>query len=177
MCTPLATHVELVSTLLTVGLHALVEKPFADNAADTRSLLALAADRRLIVCPVHQFLFQDGVRRIVDWLPALGRVRRIEFSTCSAGAVSGDPAAPDALVAEILPHPLSLIASLLGSRVFGADWQVTSRGYGLVWHDTGLVRLLPGVDNGPDFFKGPHDSDHGWNLDAVLPRVCAILQG
>jgi predicted dehydrogenase len=124
VCTPLETHYEIVSALLTAGMHVLVEKPFANTAADTTSMLALAADRRLIVCPVHQFLFQDGVRRIVDWLPSLGRVRRIEFATCSAGAVPGD-VGPDVLVAEILPHPLSLIATLLQSRLSDADWQVT----------------------------------------------------
>ena len=124
VCTPLETHVEIVRTLLAAGVHALVEKPFAKTAAETTTVLALAADRRMIVCPVHQFLFQDGVRRIVDWLPSLGRVRRIEFSTCSAGADPGG-VGPDALVAEILPHPLSLIATLLQTPVSGADWQVT----------------------------------------------------
>jgi hypothetical protein len=58
----------------------------------------------------------------------------------------------------------------------GADWQVTAKGYGLVFHDTGLVRFVPGTDDVIDFTHGPTDSDHG-NLDLVMPEVCAILEG
>jgi len=124
VCTPVSTHVSIVSRLIAAGVPALVEKPFADNAPDTASLLSSASERRVIVCPVHQFVFQDGVRRIIDWLPKLGRARRLEFSTCSAGAALEDRGALDALVAEILPHPLSLIAAVLGARLAGVNWQV-----------------------------------------------------
>jgi hypothetical protein len=58
----------------------------------------------------------------------------------------------------------------------GADWQATATGYGLVFHDTGLVRLVPGTDDVIEFTHGPSDSDHG-NLDLVMPEVCAILEG
>jgi len=58
----------------------------------------------------------------------------------------------------------------------GADWQVTATGYGLVFHDTGLVRYVPGNDDEIDLTHGPTDSDHG-NLDLVMPEVCAILEG
>ncbi len=67
----------------------------------------------------------------------------------------------------------------LDSRVrtiTGADWQVTARGEGVVFHDVGLVRFQPGVDQPIDLTHGPHDSDHG-NLDLVLPEVCAVLEG
>ena len=45
--------------------------------------------------------------------------------------------------------------------ITGADWQVTAKGYGLVFHDTGLVRYVPGTDDVIDFTHGPTDSDHG----------------
>ena len=60
--------------------------------------------------------------------------------------------------------------------ITGADWQVTAKGYGLVFHDTGLVRFVPGGDDVIDITHGPTDSDHG-NLDLVMPAVCAILAG
>jgi hypothetical protein len=60
--------------------------------------------------------------------------------------------------------------------ITGADWQVTAKGHGLVFHDTGLVRYVAGTDDVIDFTHGPADSDHG-NLDLVLPEVCAILEG
>lgn len=60
--------------------------------------------------------------------------------------------------------------------ITGADWQVTAKGSGLVFHDTGLVRFVPGTDDVIELTHGPTDSDHG-NLDLVMPQVCAILAG
>jgi hypothetical protein len=58
--------------------------------------------------------------------------------------------------------------------ITGADFQVTSKGTGLVFHDTGFVRFLPGSEDSIDYAHGPTDSDHG-NLDLVIGQVCAIL--
>jgi len=60
--------------------------------------------------------------------------------------------------------------------ITGADWQTRSNGSGLVFHDTGLVRFVPGNDDVIEITNGPTDSDHG-NLDLVMPEVCAILEG
>ncbi|HEX5071876.1 MAG TPA: Gfo/Idh/MocA family oxidoreductase [Gemmatimonadaceae bacterium] len=124
VCTPLPTHGDIVSSAIQAGLHTLVEKPFARNAAETTDLLELAQQRRVITCPVHQFVFQEGVRQITEWLPSLGRIQRVEFSTCSAGAPTTDPVSLDWLVAEILPHPLSLVSALLGLPLASSSWQV-----------------------------------------------------
>jgi len=124
VCTPLSTHAEILSAAVEAGLHALVEKPFARNADETARLLGLAGARGVIVCPVHQFLFQDGVRRIMEWVPSLGRIHRVDFSTCSAGAAGTDPASVDDLIAEILPHPLALVSTLLGTPLGSSSWQI-----------------------------------------------------
>ena len=161
VCTPLSTHAPIVAALATAGIHLIVEKPFAENAEDTAALLSLASERRVVVCPVHQFLFQDGVRRMIDWLPTLGPLRRIEFSTCSAGAALDDPAALDALIAEILPHPLSLIAALLGVRLAGTDWQVA--------HPTaGEFRAIAAIN---DTIIDVAISSHGRPTENVLRAV------
>lgn len=124
VCTPLSTHAAVVRGVIDAGLHALVEKPFAQNAETTADLLALAEARGVIVCPVHQFVFQDGVQRIGGWMPELGRICRVDFSTCTAGATGEDRASLDRLVAEILPHPLGLVSALLGASVGGRRWQL-----------------------------------------------------
>ncbi len=86
VCTPHPRIRDIVSSAVEAGLHTLVEKPFARNADETARLLGLAEQRGVIACPVHQFVFQEGVRRITEWLPSLGRIHRVDFSTCSAGA-------------------------------------------------------------------------------------------
>ena len=58
----------------------------------------------------------------------------------------------------------------------GSYWQVTAPGHGLVWHDIGFARFVPGSNDEIAVTHGPTDSDYG-NLDLVLPAVCAILGG
>ena len=56
----------------------------------------------------------------------------------------------------------------------GADWQATAPGFGVVFHDVGLLRFNPGVGTGIDYTHGPTDSDHG-DLDLVIDDICAAL--
>jgi hypothetical protein len=60
--------------------------------------------------------------------------------------------------------------------ITGADWQATAKGYGLVFHDTGFARFLPGSEDELDYTHGPTDSDHG-QIELVIDEVCAILLG
>ena len=124
VCTPLPTHADIVGASIDAGLHALVEKPFARNADETLRLLGLAEKRGVIACPVHQFVFQEGVRRVREWMPSLGRIQRVDFSTCSAGAQGNEPAGLDDLIAEILPHPLALVSTLLDAPLGPSTWQI-----------------------------------------------------
>jgi predicted dehydrogenase len=124
VCTPESTHEAIARELIAAGLHLLVEKPFAKTTALTESLLSLAAARGVVACPVHQFAFQEGFQQLVGWLPALGTLRRVAFSTCSAGAAGDDALSLNGLVAEILPHPFALVPILIGGPVAGAAWQV-----------------------------------------------------
>jgi predicted dehydrogenase len=124
VCTPLSTHADIVSATIEAGLHALVEKPFARSADETARLLGLAEKRGVIACPVHQFVFQEGVRQITEWIPSFGRIQRVDFSTCSAGAAGKDPASLDHLIAEILPHPLALVSTLLRAPLGSSSWEI-----------------------------------------------------
>src|SRR5262245_41728126 len=104
--------------------HVLVEKPLAATARETERLVRLAEDAGVLICPVHQFVFQDGVRRAVRWLRAIGDVVHIEVTFCSAGGSGRATARLDEIAAEILPHPLSL-AQLFAPSLFARDaWEV-----------------------------------------------------
>jgi len=112
ICTPSATHVRYITRAIEAGRHVLVEKPLAPDATRAAALLDLAARRNVCLCPVHQFLFQDGVRDALARLPAMGPLRHVSFTICSAGG--GTSALErDRVALEILPHPLSLIARLM----------------------------------------------------------------
>ena len=67
----------------------------------------------------------------------------------------------------------------VASRVYlltGGYYQVTSPGRGLVWHDAGSTRVLPGPSGPVEVLHGPHDSENGI-LELILPDACAVLLG
>jgi predicted dehydrogenase len=123
VCTPLETHEALAAPALGAGLHVLVEKPLAENVETTSKLVRLAHAQGVLLCPVHQFLFQPGVLRTQSALPKIRPLLHVDAVTCSAGAEM-DGLDRDRVVAEILPHPLSLIARLVDARVSRIVWQV-----------------------------------------------------
>jgi predicted dehydrogenase len=121
ICTPLATHAPLGETIAKAGLHALIEKPIARTAAEAREIHDSFARNGKLACPTHQYAFQRGVRDAAAWLKCAGRPRRITFDICSAGAAGGLD--PDEVVADILPHPLSMVQKLLPAPgIAGLDW-------------------------------------------------------
>ncbi len=124
VCTPLATHDALVTEGLEAGAHILVEKPLAGDAATVERLHALAAARGVLLCPVHQFLFQPGVLSAARTLPSLGAVRQLDVVACSAGADGLPDESREAVALDILPHGLALVARLLGARLAGVSWHV-----------------------------------------------------
>lgn len=121
VCSPADSHVRDVGAALSAGLHVLAEKPLAPDAPATADLLDRAADAGLLVCPVHQFLFQPGVLRTLESLDSLGALVLLRLTACSAGA--GPGADPDAVAADILPHGLALFDRLGGGDVDALPWR------------------------------------------------------
>lgn len=112
LCTPLPSHQRIIVQAIEAGVHVLAEKPLVATATETRALLTRAAERKVMVCPVHQYAFQPGVSVLraatAEWREPL----HCRFTICSAGAAGEDDAVLDAVVADILPHPLSVLRAL-----------------------------------------------------------------
>src|SRR5207249_262636 len=67
------------------------------------------------------YAFQSSIARAAEWLRRVGATLRIDFDICSAGASGGLD--PDDVVADILPHPLSMAQKLLPSADLATlDW-------------------------------------------------------
>lgn len=127
VCTPDGTHESLVERALDAGCHVLVEKPFAVDAAATERLLAHAERRSLLVCPVHQFLFQPGAERVVALARAgtMGELLHVDATACSAGADTGTTdEARRAVALEIVPHALALVERLTPGSLDAIRWAV-----------------------------------------------------
>lgn len=130
ICTPMASHEEIASSAMESGRHVLVEKPLTPDAEGTRRLIHLAARCGVLMCPVHQFAFQDGVQKAQRLLSAIGQILHIEATFCSAGGAGRPDLELDALVAEILPHPLSLMQVFLPGHTIPENWAVVRPRHG-----------------------------------------------
>jgi len=115
ICTPTRSHLPIALLALERKIHLLIEKPLTENYADTEHLYRAAADAGLIVCPVHQFMFQDGVVHAAS--DQLGKLLHLESTFYSAGGCS------DEVVADILPHPLALIDHFMPGALASMQWQ------------------------------------------------------
>ena len=122
VCTPIDTHDGLIRGLLSLGVSVLAEKPLTPDASSTARLLDLATTRGVQLWPVHQMPFQDGVKRLRSELGSLGRLLHIEFTTCTAGATAGGDEEQDRLIADVLPHPFSLLWALGAGPVASLNW-------------------------------------------------------
>ena len=124
VCAPLAEHARLIEQALGLGAHVIAEKPLAPDAATTAALLNTAKERELVLVPVHQFLFQPGLGRLLSARDGFGVLVRGVFEAHSAGAeLTGLD--PEELVAEILPHPLALFSRLAPAGISQLRWATT----------------------------------------------------
>lgn len=123
ICTPLASHYPLAMQAIRAGVHVFIEKPLAESAVQTRLLLSEAEKLGVSVCPVHQFGFQEGVRNTLSGHE--DDVLQARFTVCSAGGVGQSDSALDQIVADILPHPLSVMRVIWpGISLSTEDWSV-----------------------------------------------------
>jgi predicted dehydrogenase len=165
ICTPADTHLELGETVANLGLHALVEKPFATNAAETKRLLEKFDKAGLIACPAHQYAFQRSLRSTIEALPRLGSLRQIAFDICSAGATRSGMDL-DELVREILPHPLAMLQKLVpGAKIGELNWSCirAAPGEWLIGArlDGTIVSIAMSMSGRPTRFLTRITADHG----------------
>ena len=76
IATPNDTHFEFASRALEAGKHVVVDKPITLHAADARTLVGMASQRKLLLIPFHNRRW-DGDFRTVQALVASGRLGRI----------------------------------------------------------------------------------------------------
>jgi predicted dehydrogenase len=141
VCTPAATHEQIIEEGLASGAHLLVEKPMAPSAQVTERLLAQARECRLLLVPVHQFAFQDGVLRAASSLKSIGRPLHVDAVFCSAGGSQMREDELDGLIADILPHPLSVLDRFFPQILGEIEWTNIRSGAG-EWRTIGVAREI-----------------------------------
>lgn len=125
ICSSTESHRAIAETAILSGVHLLVEKPVAATADETVALYELAAEYKTLLCPVHQFAFQDGAADAASLLPKIGELVHLEANICSAGGAGLKNEKLDLTAIDILPHPLSLMQKFLTGGISGVEWNVS----------------------------------------------------
>lgn len=127
VCTPLSSHAETVRAAFEHGAHVICEKPMTGSMDEARELLEEGDSAGRLLCPVHQFPMQRGTQAARRLLDGLGKPEQATFLFCSAGADVLEGDARDTVVADILPHPFSVMKSLWPKESLGnLEWQILS---------------------------------------------------
>jgi predicted dehydrogenase len=111
IATPVPTHYPLARTALAAGKHVLVEKPPAMRGSEIDELVALAAERDLVLMPGHLLLYHPGVRKLKELIDAgeLGDVLCVYGNRQNLGIVRTNENA----LWSLGVHDLSVILYLL----------------------------------------------------------------
>jgi predicted dehydrogenase len=111
VATPVPTHYALAKQALEAGKHVLVEKPPAMRGSEIDELVALAADRDLVVMPGHLLLYHPGVRKLKELIDSgeLGDVLCVYGNRQNLGIVRTNENA----LWSLGVHDLSVILYLL----------------------------------------------------------------
>jgi predicted dehydrogenase len=111
VATPVPTHYALAKQALEAGKHVLVEKPPAMKAEEIDELVAIAADRDLVLMPGHLLLYHPGVRKLKELIDSgeLGDVLCVYGNRQNLGIVRTNENA----LWSLGVHDLSVILYLL----------------------------------------------------------------
>ena len=111
VATPVPTHHQLAKKTLQAGKHVFVEKPPAMRAEEMDELVALAADRQLVLMPGHLLLYHPGVQKLKELIGSgeLGDVLCIYGNRQNLGIVRTNENA----LWSLGVHDLSVILHLL----------------------------------------------------------------
>ena len=131
ICSPSATHPEAIALALDRGVAVLVEKPLAATASETQHFYAMSRAAGVLLCPVHQYAFQDCLAPVIAAPSRCGTVERVALVFQSAGAATVSPDAWPGVAADILPHPLAILQRLWPDYAqMAEDWTVSALGPG-----------------------------------------------
>jgi predicted dehydrogenase len=112
IATPAETHRRIAEQALALGLHTLIEKPFAMQGDDARAIVAAASRAGRHAIAAHTFLYSAPVRHLRDLIVTgeLGEIRYLSFQRLSLGRIRSDCN----VLWNLAPHDVSIALHLLG---------------------------------------------------------------
>lgn len=158
VCTPNATHMEVVSDALEAGLHMLVEKPLCITLADADRIVQLAEEAKRIVQVAYTKRFDVAYEQMCQSMSdSLEGLRYIDVLTyepelsqyfAPADMVRGEDL-PDALRVAARSQEAEQVAAAVGARTSREAFMFSEVYLGSLVHDVNLVHGLLAQMNEP----------------------------
>lgn len=127
ICTPSPSHAGLIEEAAGAGMHVFCEKPLAEDAAETERALAAVEQAGVLLCPAHQYAFQEPIEKALARRDRFGGLVDVALTFNSAGGMGMPSEALPGLAADILPHPLSVLQRFFPDvDISEADWKLLS---------------------------------------------------
>lgn len=114
ICTPTATHFDLVRQALNAGKHVFVEKPLATTTQECDELIQIAREKRRVLFVGHIFVYNSGIQAVQRFLKSgeLGKVHYVLMNRTNLGPVRTDVN----VLWDLAPHDLSILHYWFGSK-------------------------------------------------------------
>jgi predicted dehydrogenase len=123
IATPIRTHYELGSFLLTSGKHVFIEKPLARTAEECRNLIDLAALHNRVLMVGHVFEYNVAVQKIKEYIDGgeLGKLFYVYSQRVNLGRIQHDVNA----LWSFAPHDISILNYWFGQEPV----RISARGF------------------------------------------------
>ena len=154
VCTTTSSHEAIIQAALQQDVHVFVEKPLANNLAQTQSLIALAQKNNCALCPVHQYAFQRSIETILEQRGRAGAITHVDLQFFSAGGDDAPATDHAQIAADILPHPVSILSRLFPEQPMEdlvwkveaaarSGWEITTQIDGIIVRISISLRARP----------------------------------
>ena len=115
IATPTSTHHEIGSLFLGMGKHVLIEKPITDNAAQAKSLVALATAKKLVLQVGHVERFNPALNALEEKLTRPRFIEAHRLSTYPGRSTD------IGVVLDLMIHDLEVVLHLVHSPIQSID--------------------------------------------------------
>jgi predicted dehydrogenase len=115
VATPTPAHFEIARDFLDAGAHVLVEKPITETTEEARQLIALAAQRKLVLQVGHLERFNSAI------LAAEPHLRAPRFIECHRLAPYRERGTDVNVVLDLMIHDIDIVQTIVDSPIAAID--------------------------------------------------------
>ncbi|NPA74674.1 MAG: Gfo/Idh/MocA family oxidoreductase [Euryarchaeota archaeon] len=116
ICTPNATHYNIVNDFISAGVNVLVEKPMTLKYSEARKLAYKAYNKNVVLAVGHIFRFNNAVRKVKEMYES-GELGDLYYAKLQWSVLMESPSERD-IVYDLAPHPFDILNFIIN------DWPV-----------------------------------------------------